>query len=187
MPERTARKKAAYEDLYELPDNMVGEIVDGEIVATPRPLYKHGKAASRLGMKIGGPFDLGDGGGPGGWWIIYEPEVHLGEDVLVPDLGGWRQERMPEIPEGHWTDLAPDWVCEVLSPNTLRLDRVKKMPIYARGGVPFLWMLDPQNRSLEVFRLESGRWVLLGTHADEDRVLAEPFHEVALDLGVLWA
>lgn len=180
------KRKAGYEDLMSLPDNVVGEIVSGELVATPRPLYRHGLAFSALGAMIIPAYQFGRGGGPGGWWILDEPEVHLGEHVLVPDLAGWRRERMPELPQTNWTGLPPDWVCEILSPGTLRLDRIQKMPLYAQHGVPFLWLVDPDRRILETFGLEQGRWALLGTYLDDDKVRAEPFREVEIDLVNLW-
>jgi len=126
-------------------------------------------------------------GGPGGWILLDEPELHLQADVLVPDLAGWRRERMPELPDAAALDLAPDWICEVLSPSTAATDRAEKMPIYAREGVTNLWLVDPIARTLEVSRLEQGRWVLLGTWRDEARVRVEPFAAFELDLAGLWA
>ena len=181
-----ARRKARYEDLCNLPDHLVGEIVNGELVATPRPLYRHGRVAAGLMEEVGPPYQRGRGG-PGGWWILPEPEIHLGDHVLVPDLAGWRRERMPALPEGNWTSLPPDWVCEILSPGTVRLDRVIKVPIYGESRVGFLWLVDPGNRSLEVFRLEANRWLLLGSFAETDKARAEPFQEIEIDLADLWA
>ena len=117
------RREATYEDLLSLPDDVLGQIVEGELHATPRPAIDHQRASSVLGIRLGDPFDLG-GGGPGGWWIVDEPELHLDWNVLVPDLAGWRRERLPELPREAFFTLAPDWVCEVLSPSTARLDRV---------------------------------------------------------------
>jgi len=127
-------------------------------------------------------------GGPGGWWVLFEPELHLEADVLVLDLAGWRRERMPEVPDEAWCDIAPDWVCEVVSPSTGRLDRVRKMPKYAVHGVSHLWLVDPGVRTLEVYRLEQGRWSLIATHGDDDVSLirAEPFDAIELDLRLLW-
>jgi Uma2 family endonuclease len=133
-----------------------------------------------------GPFDRGKGG-PGGWLLLLEPELHLGEDVLVPDLAGWRRERMPLMPDTVGFTLAPDWVCEVLSPSTAVLDRVRKREVYAREGVRHLWLVEPVAQLLEVYRLEEGKWVLLGTHAGEVTVYAEPFEALGLELGALWA
>jgi Uma2 family endonuclease len=163
----------------------VGEIVNGDLHVSPRPASRHALASSRLGADLGGPFDRGRGG-PGGWGILDEPELHLGADVLIPDLAGWRRERLPEFPDVPGFTLAPDWVCEVASPSTERLDRAQKMPAYAGYGVPHLWMLNPITRTLEVFRLTEGRWLLLTTHEGEARVRAEPFEAVELDLGGLW-
>lgn len=180
-----ARRKATYQDLCDLPDNVVGEIVDGVLRQSPRPALRHAGATSGLGADLGGPFMRGRGG-PGGWWILFEPELHLGEDVLVPDLAGWRRERLPRVPDAPAMTLAPDWVCEALSPSTARLDRAAKMPAYARHGVAHLWLLDALHRTLEVFRLESGRWSLLAVHAGPERVRCEPFAAVELDLALLW-
>ena len=176
---------ATYEELLKVPDHLVAEIVDGELFTSPRPASKHARAASVLGGKLGPPFDFGDGG-PGGWWIIDEPELHLGRDILVPDLAGWHRERMPAYPDVAFFDLAPDWVCEVVSPATGRLDRVRKMPKYAANSIPHLWMIDPVPRTLEVYRLEKGSWLLVGTHGDDERVRAEPFDAVEIALQPLW-
>lgn len=183
---QTAKRIATYEDLYSIPENMVGEIIDGELIVRPRPSPKHSRSSSVMGSEVLGPYQLGKGG-PGGWWILDEVEVQLGKDILVPDLAGWKKERLPELPNNtNWIDIPPDWICEVLSPGTFRIDRIKKMPLYAEFGVAYFWLIDPVNRALEVFRLESGRWVVLGVHGEDDRVRAEPFQEVEIDLKNLW-
>lgn len=177
---------ATYEDLLRLPDRMIGEIVDGELHASPRPASGHASAASTLGMDLGTPFQRGRGG-PGGWWIFYEPELHFGADVLVPDLAGWRRERMPSRPDVPYFTLAPDWVCEVLSPSTAGFDRVRKMPVYLREGVSHLWLVDPVARSLEVFRRQDRHWLLAATFGvEQDKVRAEPFDAIELELSALW-
>jgi len=181
-----ARRKATYEDLYSIPENMTGEIIDGELYVTPRPARRHAIAASVLGGEILPPYHLGRGGGPGGWIILDEPEIGLEEDILVPDLAGWRKERFPFNEPHNWISVVPDWLCEVLSPSTLRKDKIKKMPAYARHGVPYFWLIDPQIRSLDVLKLESGKWVVLGVYAEDDKVRAEPFQEVEIDLGAFW-
>lgn len=180
-----ARKPPTYDDLLALPDHVVGEIVAGELHASPRPAAPHARAQTGLVRKVSGPFDY-DGDGPGGWWILVEPELHLGPDVLVPDLAGWRRERLPTIPDAPWFELAPDWVCEVLSPSTARLDRTLKLPAYARVGVCHAWLVDPRARTLEVFRLHQGAWLLISTHSQDDVVEAEPFDAVPLELAGLW-
>ena len=179
-------RPATYEDLERLPDNLVAEIVDGELHASPRPAPPHTVAASVLGGRLVPPFHEGRGG-PGGWWILDEPELHLSGDVLVPDLAGWRRTRMPQRPSTAFFDRVPDWVCEILSPSTSSLDRVQKLAIYAREQVPHAWLIDPLARTLEVLRLETGRWTILATHADTEVVRAEPFGEIELDLSALWA
>jgi Uma2 family endonuclease len=141
MPE-LAIKRATYDDLYKIPEHMIGEILDGELLVTPRPSPRHTSAASYLGYKIGPAYQYGEGGGPGGWIIIIEPEIGLGENILVPDLAGWRKERFPEPEEHNWISVAPDWVCEILSPDSVRTDRIKKMRIYAQHGIKHTWLID---------------------------------------------
>ena len=165
---------------------MVAEIINGRLVTHPRPAPKHVRASSSLGVKIGDSFDLG-GSGPGGWWILDEPELHLAAQVLVPDLAGWRRERMPSLPETAWFDLAPDWVCEVLSPGTASLDRAEKLPIYAGHGVAHVWLVDPLLRTLEAFENREGKWLLLSTLKDAYPVSLPPFDAITFDLSILWA
>jgi Uma2 family endonuclease len=179
------RKPASHADLQALPDNVIGELVAGTLYVSPRPAMPHTFAASQLGVELGGPFNQGRGG-PGGWFVLDEPEVHLGEDVLVPDLAGWRRERMPRVPRTAAVTLAPDWACEVLSPSTMALDRAAKLPVYARERVRHVWFVDPEARTLEVLRLEGERYTLLGTHAGPARVRAEPFDAIELELAILW-
>ncbi len=181
-----AKRRATYDDVLAAPEHVIAEIIDGELVTQPRPASPHVRASSRLGADLGGPFDRGKGG-PGGWVILDEPELHLKGDVLVPDLAGWRRERMPEMPIAIAFELAPDWVCEVVSPSTAGADRVRKMPIYAREGVGHAWLLDPIAQTLEVCRLEAGRWVQIGASIGEANVRAEPFESFELELAALWA
>ncbi len=179
-------RPATYEDLLKLPDGLVAEIVDGELHASPRPGPAHAVAGSSLGVLIGGPYHHGRGG-PGGWWIVYEPELHLGADVVVPDWAGWRRSRMPVPPaDTAYFPLAPDWVCEIVSPSTASLDRVKKLRVYAREHVSHAWLIDPLARTLEVLSLERGRWTVLATHAGSETVRAEPFADIDLELRALW-
>ena len=132
------------------------------------------------------PYYLGQGGGPGGWIIIVEPEIGLGEHTMVPDLAGWKRERFPIEEDHNWISAAPDWVCEILSPNTFRTDKIKKMPIYAHHGVGYIWLIDPVAMTMDAFRLESGRWSLLASFSENDKVRAEPFQEIEINLGDLW-
>ena len=171
----------------QVPDHRVAEIVAGELYASPRPASPHARAASSLYQDVT-PFDrrAGGPGGPGGWWILFERELHLGSDILVPDIAGWRHERMPVIPNVPHFELAPDWLCEVVSPSTGRLDRVHKMPAYAREKVAHAWLIDLLARTLELYRLANSHWMLLGTHGDTERVHAEPFDAIEIDLGRWW-
>lgn len=181
-----AERFATYEDLFDLPENLVGEIVNGRLVTHPRPAPRHARAYSILGGRIIGPYDEGTDG-PGGWWILDEPEIHIDGDILVPDIAGWRRERMPRLPETAWFDLAPDWLCEILSPSTARVDRVEKLPIYARWGVKHVWLVDPDLRTLEAYENVEGRWLLITTLKDDDAVCLAPFDAISFSLAGLWA
>lgn len=182
---RPVERPATYQDLFSLPDHVIGEILNGQLVTQPRPGPRHVLATSVLGDELVGPYHRGHGG-PGGWWILDEPEIHLAADVLVPDLAGWRRERLPALPDEAYFTLTPDWVCEVLSPGTARTDRVVKMPIYARYGVVWLWLLDPDQRTLEVFRLHEGHWLMEAAWQEVDEVAAPPFGELRFSLADLW-
>lgn len=181
----SARRPATYEDLLAVPDHLVAEIVDGELYTSPRPALPHAVATSGLGGDLIGPFDRGRGG-PGGWWILDEPELHLGADVLVPDLASWRRGRLPEMPREAYLALAPDWVCETISPSTESLDRGKKLRVYARERIGHLWLVNPLSETLEVYRLEQERWLLLETHTGDVAARIEPFDAIELELWRLW-
>lgn len=176
-----------YKDRSHLPEHLVGEIIHGALYTHPRPAPKHARACSVLGGRIGELFDWGTG--PGGWQILDEPELHLGPDVLVPDLAGWRRERMPKLPET-WFELAPDWVCEILSSSTARLDRALKLPLYARYGIGHLWLVDPELQTLEVYVLDTAHeqtgWLLLTVLEGGASVRQPPFDAVEFSLGGLW-
>jgi len=180
-----ARKIATYDDLLALPDHVVGEIIAGELHAQPRPRIRHARASTALGEELGQPYGRGRGG-PGGWIFLDEPELHLGADVLVPDLAGWRNERLPELPDEAYLELAPDWVCEVLSPSTERLDRGGKMRVFARERVGHVWLLNPTLEMLEVYVLDGQRYSLAQTFEGDASVRAVPFDAIDLDLPVLW-
>ena len=181
-----ARRRATYDDVLAAPRHVVAEILDGELRLSPRPASPHAVASSALGEELGPPFKRGRGG-PGGWVILDEPELHLGADVLVPDLAGWRRERMPILDDVPFFTLAPDWACEVLSPSTAKMDRADKLPIYARERVGHVWLVDPRIRTLEVLRREGERWLVVGVWKDDARVRAEPFDAIELELAILWA
>ena len=177
--------RATYQDVLNAPPHKVAEIVDGKLYTHPRPAPIHAIASSGLGSRISNPFHFGDGG-PGGWWIIDEPELHLSEDIVVPDIAGWRRVRMPEIPTTAYFTLVPDWVCEVLSPSTRKLDLGGKRVVYAREGVGHLWLVDPDNHSLEAFRLHETRWVLNDKLFDDAPVSLPPFEAITFSLSDLW-
>jgi len=179
-------KPATYEDIIDLPEHLVGEIINGRLVTHPRPAPRHARSYSALGAALFDPYDRGRGG-PGGWWILDEPELHLGGHVLVPDLAGWRRERMPRLPETAWFELAPDWVCEILSPGTARVDRAEKLPIYAGLQVAHAWLVDPDLQLLEAYQNAGGRWLLLGAWQEDARAAIPPFDAIELELALLWA
>jgi len=180
------QKPATYEDLFDLPENQVGEIIAGRLIAHPRLAPKHARAYSALGAVLGASYDHGHDG-PGDWWILDEPELHLDYDILVPDIAGWRRERMPRLPETAWFELPPDWVCEILSPSTARIDRAEKLPIYAHHKVSHAWLVDPDLRTLEVFENRDGRWLLLTVLKDAAPVSQPPFDAISFSLSSLWA
>ena len=179
------QRRATYQDVLNAPAHRVAEVIDGVLYTQPRPAAPHALASSSLGSDLSGPFQFGRGG-PGGWWIIDEPELHLGDDILVPDLAGWRREQMPDYPDGANFTLAPDWVCEVLSASTRKIDLHGKRPIYAREGVAHVWLVDPVDRTLEAFELRNGQWVLFATAKDDDPVQLRPFEAITFSLADLW-
>ncbi len=182
-----AAKRATYKDVLDAPPNAVAEVIDGVLSTMPRPSSIHAQAASALGEELGPPFKRGKGG-PGGWMILDEPELHLGPepDILVADLAGWKRERMPVMEEAEFFTLPPDWVCEVLSPSTRRHDRRGKVPVYLRERVAHVWLVDPQAKTREVSALDGVTYRLLGTHAGDERVRAAPFDAIELELAALW-
>ncbi len=183
VPERRQATAAA---VLALPEHVLGEIIDGELIVSPRPAIPQIVCASALGGALLPPFQLGGAYGPGGWWILDAPELHLNDDVLVPDLAGWRHERMPQIPNDDFITQPPDWVCEVLSPSTSRHDRTKKLPIYARIGVLHLWLIDPLVHIIEVYQLHAEHWRLLSTHGGNETLRAAPFEAAEVRLENLW-
>ena len=181
----TPPRKATYQDVLDAPPHMVAEVIAGTLHTQPRPAMRHAWASSILGGELVSPFGRGRGG-PGGWWIVFEPELHLGADIVVPDLAGWRRETMPDYPDAAYCTVAPDWVCEVLSPSTRRIDQSGKRDIYAREGVRHIWFVDPEAKTLEAFALRDGQWVLLATLAGDDPVALPPFDAITFPLGALW-
>ena len=179
-------RPATYDDLLKVPDTKVAELINGTLYEFARPGTTHLSATSALGEILGPPFKQGKGG-PGGWVILDEPELHLGADILVPDLAGWRREQMPELPDAPFLTLAPDWVCEVLSPSTAALDRSERLPIYGTHGVKYVWFIDPSIRTLEVLKRDGDRWQVLVVFSGDGPVRAEPFEAIELALSDLWA
>ena len=183
-----AYKQTLYEQLESLPEGLTGEILNGQLHTQPRPAGPHARAESELNIDIGSAYGRGRGG-PGGWWILVEPEIHfvIDVEVVVPDLTGWRKERMPAIPEGHRFEVVPDWICEIVSPSTASKDREVKMPIYAHYGVAYAWLVDPKRRTLEAYVLAGGAWQLLAEASGNETIAVAPFDALQLDLSNLWS
>jgi Uma2 family endonuclease len=188
MPAHHDRRQALYDAYSAVPENQRAEIIDGTLYVSPRPGPRHANATSVLGAELNGPFQRGRGG-PGGWWILDEPELHLvALEPMAPDLAGWRVERMPILPETAFFTVPPDWICEVLSKSTEMVDRTKKLPIYATHGVPHVWLIDPIARTLEVHSLgDDRRWRDVRIYEGDARIRVEPFTALELDLAELWA
>jgi Uma2 family endonuclease len=180
------KRMATYQDVLDAPEHMVAELIDGELFLSPRPKTGHTRVATLLGHELLGPFDKGIGG-PGGWYFLDEPELHFGARIVVPDLAGWRTTRMPVVPdEAPFLTVPPDWVCEIASKSTEKFDRKKKLPLYASEEVGHVWLIDPRIRALQILRRLGGRWLELGYYSDADKVCAEPFEAIELDLSLLW-
>jgi Uma2 family endonuclease len=187
-------RRATYADLEAVPEGKVAELIDGQLYVFPRPAAPHLSAEMGIGAALRGPFQRGRGG-PGGWWIFAEPEIHFPEpaepdgiQVVDPDVAGWRRERLPKPPAkpAHFT-VSPDWVCEVLSDSTRDHDREKKMPLYAHNGVLWVWLVDPIARTLEVYELSlRRRWKRPAVYRDNACVRAVPFEAIEIDLTDLW-
>ena len=180
-----ATRRATYQDVLDAPAHRVAEIVHGTLYISPRPPSLQALAKTCLVAGLGHAFCFGRGG-PGRWRIMHEPELHLGEDILVPDVAGWRRERLPRIPETWDAVIAPDWVCETISDSTREFDLNAKRPVYAREGIPHLWLVDPTDRTLEAFELHDGQWLLIASVKDDDPVSIRPFDAITFSLGDLW-
>lgn len=182
-----AVRRATYQDVLDAPEHMIAEVIFGTLYTMPRPAMTHTRVSSRLHSVLGHQFD--DDDGSTGWLIVYEPELHLGSepDILVPDLAGWRLANVrPEMEDAPWTSVAPDWVCEVLSPSTHVRDRGIKMDIYLRERVGHVWLLDPIAETLEIFRHNGAQWSRGSLHTGNVTVRAEPFDAIELELARLW-
>jgi Uma2 family endonuclease len=180
-----AKRPATYADIEAAPEHLVAEIIFGELMTHPRPSFRHGTASTSLSDELTGPFQKGRGG-PGGWVFVVEPEVKFGGDILVPDIAGWRRERLTAYPKKNYTTVSPDWVCEVLSGSTEKRDRTLKMRIYGDAGIPHMWLIDPRLQILEAFENTSGRWTKIGDWNSDDVVRAPPFDAISFSLADLW-
>jgi Uma2 family endonuclease len=180
-----AKRNATYADIEALPPHVTGEIIHGSLYTQPRATFVHNAAANSLSDEITGPFQKGKGG-PGGWVFATEQEVQFGEHLLVPDISGWKRDRLKTLPRDNWVTVRPDWVCEVASPSTMLRDRHFKRDIFATFSVPYYWMVDPKTRSLEVYELLQGKWTLFATYSGSMDVSAPPFDAISFQLETLW-
>jgi len=182
----TARKLHDWQDVLAAPEGVKAEVLAGDLYTAPRPHPRHGTAQAVLSAEITGPFQIGRGG-PGGWWILIEPDVAFGpHDIVSPDLVGWRRDRLPAFPEKQPIPHRPDWICEILSPRTAGRDRTIKSDLYLHAGVPHYWLVDPEARTLEAYESDDDRWLRLGAWSDGDRVAIPPFEAVEIEIGHLF-
>jgi Uma2 family endonuclease len=180
------KRRATYEDLEAVPEGLKAEIIDGELHIYQHPASGHQLAASILVQLLGPPLQLAKRG-PGSWWIIHEPWVEFGKgNIFRPDLAGWRRERMPSYIDVNVITLAPDWVCEVHSPSTVKVDRGRKLQFYAQHGVTHAWYIDPLDRWVEIYELQDARLVMCATYGGNERIRAVPFESVEIPLAYLW-
>lgn len=184
-PARRSKRSATYADVEAVPEHLVAEIIDGELLTHPRPSPRHSGAANVVSGKLTNPFQEGEGG-PGGWVFFVEPEIMFGSDLLVPDIAGWRRERLPAYPEENFFRVTPDWLCEILSGSTEKRDRTLKMRIYGVAGVLHLWLIDPRLQIMEAFENDGGRWRKIGDWNSADSVRAPPFDAISFSLAALW-
>jgi len=184
-PPKPKPKPATYADIEAAPEHLVAEIIDGELLTRPRPSLRHGTAAAALANELMSPFQKGLGG-PGGWVFVVEPELKIGSHIVVPDIVGWRGERLTGYPDTNYVEIPPDWLCEVLSVSTEKRDRTVKMRVYAEAGIPHMWLLDPRQQILEAFELREGLWTRLGAWNSADQVSAAPFDAITISLADLW-
>jgi len=181
-----ARRAATYDDVLQSPEHVVAELIEGVLYQSPRPASRHARASSIIGSELISPFDRGKGG-PGGWIILDEPEIHLGPDIVVPDLAGWRRTTLPELPDVAFFELRPDWACEVASPSTRALDRGKKLAVYDRAGVAHVWLIEPHDQFLEVLELDGPTYRIVDRAEGTAARRLRPFDAIEFDVGALWA
>ena len=184
--DRIVKAQATYQDVLDAPPHMVAEILGGTLSLQPRPAPRHAVAARFADRRDQRPVARDGHDGPGGWWIISEPELHLGSDVLVPDIAGWRRDRMPRLPDTAYFTTVPDWICEVLSPSTRAHDLGGKRMAYGAAGVGHLWLVDPIEKTLEAFRNTPEGWLLLTVLEDDDAASVPPFDAITFPLDALW-
>lgn len=174
-----------WEDIVHLPEHAQPEIVAGRPYYRAVPRILHGRVVQKLAARL----DPADASAlKGGWWIAVEPAVRLSTHGIVgPDLAGWRKERLAQLPDDWPLELRPDWVCEVLSPGNAWYDRGPKAQAYAEAQIPWYWLADPQQRTLEVLELHGGHWRLRGCYHGDDCLALPPFDDIEVAVDGLFA
>ena len=182
-----AKKLHTYEDILRLPPNLRGEIIFGELLASPRPSPAHQKAMAKMTSRLDGKLGEASGGRKGEWLFLTEPELHLASHIVVPDIAAWRINRVSsDFYSKAWISVIPDWVCEIQSPSTARIDRVTKRRVYLELKVPYYWLLDPIAKTLETMKFNGENWLSTGSFGGDDLVRVEPFLELEMDLSLFW-
>ncbi len=179
--------RATLADFLAIPeDERFHELINGELERKSSPAAEHGRAQRKLGAAVD-PFDQPPGGRPpGGWWVMTEVEISLVGHIFRPDVVGWRRDRVPACPTGTPVEVRPDWICEVLSPASAGRDRVKKLNHYCAAGVPHDWLLDPAEETLAIYRHTPDGYLLALAAGSGQRVRAEPFDAIELDVAELF-
>ncbi len=184
-------RPATYDDILALPEGVLGQIIDGVLYTSPRPAGKHAYAATKINSSIDPSFGSRSGGGPGGWVFLFEPQLRLlGKQDVIPDIAGWKIDKLSDeelsVLSGNRIEINPHWVCEIISPSSVRMDKVLKATLYAECAIEHYWLVDPDQKTLEVRRLEKSQWVVVKTFEGTEKVRAEPFEAIEIDLGSFW-
>ncbi len=184
---QSARRKASLAEFWAIPEaSRFHELIAGELIEKAAPSGEHGDAQAGIVGALRSPFQRGSGrGGPGGWWIQSEVEVRLGDEIVRPDVVGWRRETCPDRPIGFPILHRPDWICEVVSPGNAADDTVKKVRLYHRSQIAFYWIVDPRASSLTAMHWGDAGYVIVSAECGE-LVRVPPFEAIEIAVGTLF-